>query len=212
MTVSQLSLYNGALRKMGERKLASLAENRSPRRVLDDIWNDGPGAIQAMLEKGLWHFAMRVQELTYSPSVTPAFGLTYAFNKTTDWVRTAAVCVDSRFNIPLTQYEDQAGFLFADLQNLYVKFVSNDASYGLNWSLWPAAFIDYFEDYLAWKGALRITQSKEIEAKMEKQMDKSGVLARNLNAMDEPAKFMPEGGWAASRRGNSGRRRPGYNW
>ena len=37
----RLDVYNGALRRLGSRRLASLTENREPRRVLDDIWNNG---------------------------------------------------------------------------------------------------------------------------------------------------------------------------
>lgn len=203
MTVSQLSLYNGGMRLLGERKLASLTEAREPQRILTDIWNDGPGAIRAMLEKGLWNFAMRSESMTYSPSVTPSFGYQYAFNKGTDWVRTASVCSDPYFNCPITQYDDEAGFLFCDLQTIYVKFVSDDPSYGNNLSLWTAAFIEYFEGYLAFKSAFRITQSREKEADMEKKMEKFGIKARNLDAMDEPAKFMPRGTWTTARRGRN---------
>ena len=37
MANDQLSLYNNALTVLGERKIASLTENREPRRVLDDV-------------------------------------------------------------------------------------------------------------------------------------------------------------------------------
>lgn len=201
MTVSQLSLFNGALRILGERSLASLTENREPQRILTAIWNDGPGATQAMLEKGFWNFAIRSMQMTYSPSVQPPFGYQFAYNKQTDWVRTAAVCTDPYYNQPLTQYDDEAGFLFCDPSTIYVKYVSNDASYGLNMSLWTAAFISYFEHYLAHKAAFRITMSKQKEMDVERAMEKAGIVARNLDAMDEPAKFMPSGTWSGARRG-----------
>jgi hypothetical protein len=213
MTVDQLSLFNGALLRLGERKLASLTEAREPQRVLTDIWNDGNGAIQTMLEKGLWHFAMRSQQLTYSPSVTPPFGYQFAYNKSTDWVRTAAVCMDPFYNQPLTQYDDEAGYLFCNLNTIYVKFVSKDASYGYNMALWPQAFIEYFECYLAMRGAKRITQSPAKEAEAEKAFKEQGTLARSLNAMDEPAKFFPAGSWTTARRGRfTARRQNSETW
>src|SRR5258708_823139 len=119
----KLSLYNGALTEfLGERKLANLTENREPRRVLDEIW-DG-GALRYCLEQGLWNFAMRTIQLTYSPSVEPDFGFRYAFDKPTDWVRTAALCVDEFFRCPLLQYNDEAGFWFADIDTIYVRYIS----------------------------------------------------------------------------------------
>lgn len=203
MTIGQLDIFNGALRVLGERKLATLTEAREPQRVLTDIWNEGKGSTRAMLEKGLWNFACRSQQLTYSPSITPPFGYQFAFNKTSDWVRTAQVCSDPYYNDPLTQYDDEAGYLFANLPNIYVKFVSDDAAYGNNYSLWPQAFIEYYEHYMAWRSCFRITQNKGKQDDIERDMDHLGIKARNLNAMDEPAKFFPQGSWSSARQGRS---------
>ena len=133
MATTRLKLYNEALITfLGERALGSLAENREPRRVLDAVWDNG--AIDYCLEQGLWNFATRAQQITYSPSVEPPFGYRYAFTKPDDYVRTAAVCSDERFNCPLTQYADEGGFWFADLDTLYVKYVSDDDQYGYDLS------------------------------------------------------------------------------
>src|SRR3546814_10721056 len=79
MTATQLSLYNGALRLCGEAKLANLTEDREPRYVLDDVWDDG--ALRHCLQQGLWNFAMRTVEAEYSPSVEPSFGFRRAFDR-----------------------------------------------------------------------------------------------------------------------------------
>jgi hypothetical protein len=201
MTISQLDLFNGALLLLGERKLASLSEAREPQRVLTQVWNEGKGATRAMLEKGLWKFAIRSSLMTYSPSITPSFGYQFAFNKQSDHVRTAAVCTDPYFNQPLTQYDDESGYLYCDFSTIYVKWVSDDPSYGNNLSLWTQAFIEYFEHFLAWRSAFRITLNKEKEADMAKKMETAGIKARSLDAMDGPAKFMPTGTWVSARRG-----------
>lgn len=201
MTESQLSLFNGALRILGERKLASLTEAREPQRVLTDIWNDGKGAIWAMLEKGFWKFAIRSASMTYSPSITPSFGYQFAFNKGTDWVRTVAVCSDPYFNQPLTQYDDEGGYLYCDFSTIYVKWVSNDASYGGDTTKWTEKFINYFEHYLAYRGCFRITMNKAKEADIKKDYESAGVEARSHDAIEGPTKFMPTGSWAGARRG-----------
>ncbi len=41
LVTTKLQIFNGALRMCGERKLASLSEDRQPRRLLDDEWADG---------------------------------------------------------------------------------------------------------------------------------------------------------------------------
>ncbi len=47
MAVDQLSLYNRALLIMGQRFLSDLSEEREPRRLLDQVWNDGAGRVQS---------------------------------------------------------------------------------------------------------------------------------------------------------------------
>src|SRR5260221_1483015 len=105
----QHSLYNGALRVLGQRKLAALTEESEPRHLLDDVW--GEGAVDACLEEGLWNFAIRTARLDYSPSIEPDFGFSRAFDKPTDWIRTAGMAADGYFRVRLTdeQVKDQAG-------------------------------------------------------------------------------------------------------
>jgi hypothetical protein len=63
---------------------------------------------------------------TTTPNVDPAFGLAYGFTKPSDWIRTAGVCSDERFATPLIQYKDEAGYWYADITPIYVRYVSND--------------------------------------------------------------------------------------
>jgi len=207
MTASRLGLYNGALAILGERKLASLTENREPRRVLDDIWDEG--AVGYCLEQGLWNFAMRSVELSADPDVSPQFGYRNAFSKPSDYVRTAAVASDEYFNSPLTQYSDEAGYWWADIDPLYVKFVSNGASYGADFAKWPGTFTLFVEHYLAHRACTRLTQSKTDKEQIKKDMKKALTDARSKDAMNEPASFLPSGSWSAARRGGSGGDRTG---
>lgn len=202
MATTRLLLYNAAMLDIGERQLSSLTENREPRRVLDIVWDTG--AVDFVLEQGLWNFAMRTVEIEYAPSITPAFGYARGFDKPTDWVRTAALCSDESFNVPLTQFVDEAGYWFAHLDALYVKYVSNDASYGADLSLWPQSFVKYAAAYLAHAAALRLTQSEEKVKKIERQMQRALIDARSKDAMNEPTMFLPRGSWLRARRGGGG--------
>ena len=192
----RLSLYNGALFLLGERKLASLTENREPRRVLDDVW--AGGAVNYCLEQGLWNFATRSAMIDYDPSYTPPFGYRYRFTKPEDYVRTAAVCTDEYFESPLTRYSDEGGAWYADIQTLFVQFVSKADNYGNDLSLWPDTFTQYVESYLAFK-AVKIAPGKLDEVK--KEMKRRLIDARSKDAMNQPAKFPPTGGWTRARIG-----------
>lgn len=204
MAVTQLGIYNDALRSIGERKLASLSENTEPRRVLDDIWAQGgdpAGAIIFCLEQGHWGFATRSSGLTYSPSVEPPFGFAYAFDKPTDWVRTIAVASDPYFKAPLADngYADEAGFWFANLTAIYVKYVSKDASYGLATALWPMSFANFLAKYLAFSAVGRLTQNAQKQELAEKAWLAALKKAKGIDGTNKPTALAPMGSWAGSR-------------
>lgn len=204
MATTKLLLYNRAIIMLGERQLSSIDENREPKRVLDMVWDTG--ARDFVLEQGLWNFAMRTAMIEYSPSVAPSFGYPRAFDKPDDWVRTAAVCSDEFFRQPLNRYSDEAGYWFADIDEIYVKFVSNDDGYGNNLSLWPQSFAQYVAAYLAQETARRLTHHEGKVAKLEDAA--KGLLkeARSKDAMNDPTAFPPEGSWTRARRGGRGGR------
>ncbi|WP_323994705.1 hypothetical protein [Aeromonas hydrophila] len=194
---SQLNVYNDALRLVGERQLVSLTENREPRRLLDAVWD---GAVEYCLEQGQWNFAIRSQMLDYSPSVEPPFGYRRAYDKPVDWIRTVAVASDPYFNAPLMQYTDEASFWFCDLDQIFVRYVSRDESFGKDTSLWPQTFRHFVAAYLAWQVAPRLKNDIDVD-KLERQyrMKKSDALAKD--ALQEATKPVPTGSWVRSRRG-----------
>jgi hypothetical protein len=201
----KLSIYNGALNILGERKLASVTENREPRYQLDDVWDNS--MIDRCLQMGQWNFAARSVELEASPSITPSFGYQFGFDKPPlDFIRTMAVCYDEYFSRPITRYSDEGQWIFADVEIIYLKYVSNDEQFGGDFSLWPANFTEFVEHYLAYKVAPRIAGLDFKERTMEAKFERALLKAKSTDAMESPAKFAPKGGWADSRQGfRSGR-------
>lgn len=197
--MSKLSVYQGACLALGERRLLSPTENRESRRALDDIWaRDGVGSC---LQMGLWNFAMRTIQYDYSPSVEPDFGYQRAFDKPTDWVRTAALCEDEFFKVPLLRYVDEAAYWYADLDTIYVRYVSNDTSYGFDYSKWPQNFTRFVELYFAWSVCERVTGSAEKKRDLERDMEIAKRQAKSTDAMDEATAFPPPGSWVRARQG-----------
>lgn len=194
---SQLSLYNDALLLMRERKIASLTENIEARRILDTAW-DG-GVVQYCLERGQWTFATRTIKLLYSPSVEPTFGYPRAFDKPDDFVRTAAICSDEFFREPLLQYSDEADFWFANIDIIYVKYVSNDDEYGWDMGKWPQSFVEFVVATLANRAVGKITQSKEVVDDVRRKFDGFVKEAKSVDAMAKPTAFPPMGTWTRSR-------------
>ena len=198
---TQLSLYNEALRIIGERKLASLTENREPRRILDAVWDNG--AINYCLEQGQWNFAIRSAKLEYNPSMEQPYGYQYAFERPSDLIRLTSLCSDEYFNVPLTQYTEEGGFWFSDLDEIYIKYVSNDTSYGKDYSLYPETFMRYVASYLASEIVDRLTQNNALWDKIYGVMRRRLTDARSKDAMSDPTAFPPTGAWVGSRRGGA---------
>jgi hypothetical protein len=193
---TQLTLYNGALLVAGERFIASLSVQEEPRRLLDQVWT---GAIKYCLEQGQWHFAMRTVQIDYDPGIEPDFGYRRAFVKPDDWVNTSGLCSDEYFTAPLTRYIDEAGYWYADLDTLYVRYVSNDALYGMDLNKWPETFREYVEAYLASRILLKIANSEDKAEKAGKLAERRLMLAKNKAAMAEPTSFPARGSWSSAR-------------
>lgn len=213
MGTSRLQIYNNALMLCGERSLASLTEDRKPRRLLDTVWDNN--GVEYCLEQGQWQFAMRTQRIDYDPDLEPDYGYQNGFQKPSDWMLTAAVCSDEYFKSPLTEYADELDYWYADLEIIYVKFVSNDNGYGLNLGEWPASFCDYVDAYFASRIILDLTGDKQrIQFLLGRGTGKinDGELGRRLKiaksraGMTQPARFPPPGSWNSARGGGRGDR------
>lgn len=197
MGTTKLKLYNGALRMLGERKLASLTEDRKPRRVLDETWD--AGTIDYCLEKGLWNHAIRTTQASFDPDVSPGFGHAYAFSKPSDFIRTAALCEDEHFYVPHLDYRDEQGYWFSDLSTLYISYVSNDDAYGNDLTLWPQTFIKYVASYLAWSVCKILTQGQTNKDDLETEMMAYLRDAKAKDAIAAPTEIPPSGTWVNSR-------------
>lgn len=204
MATSKLGVYNSALRLLGERSLASLTEDREPRRALDEAYD---ATVAFCLEQGQWNFAVRSIELTPTTSIDPGFGYVNAYTKPSDWVRTVGLCSDEYFQAPLLQYTDEAGYWWTDDNPIYIRYVSNGTSYGLDLSKWPATFARYVEYYLAVQVCERITQNMQKQEILKKEMHRVLVDARSKDAMNEATTFPPTGSWVRSRAGGYANRR-----
>lgn len=205
MATTQLKLYNEALQILGNRRLATIIDNNESRRLLDEVWDQG--ALDYCLELGLWNFALRSVEGTYSPSVTPPFGYTYAFSRPTDYIRLSQISSDDRFTAPYLDYRDEAGYWFMDLDTAYISYVSNDETgYGGDLSMWPESFTRFVAAYLAKEARERLAKGGISEDRVNKKYKDALTNARSKDAMEDPTKFLPVGGWRRARQGNSSNR------
>jgi hypothetical protein len=213
---TQLIVYNLALGHLEERALASLSEAREPRRVLDSYWAHCVAYCQ---EQGLWAFMIRTVQQDASTTLIPGAswnsndtpatppqpsGLEFAFKLPGDWVRTVIVSTSPTLDPPLTQYREEAGYLFANFTPIYYAYVSNDPQYGMNLGAWPECFTEFVSIALARMACKRVTGSTALCDGPDglKAMEKRARIdARSKDAMNLPPGFMPQSTWVRARRG-----------
>jgi hypothetical protein len=194
------------LGEIGERNLASLTENREPRRVLDYYWSD---VVSYCLAQGLWRFARRTVQQDASSTIIPAFGFNNAFPYPTDWIRTQIVSTSPDLDPPLLQYRDEGNYIYANATPIYLSYISADPQYGMNIGGWGENFVDFVTYRLARKASLRLNNDKQLKADLMKAEDRARRIAKAQEAMNDPPGLPPVPFWARARRGAFG---PGGLW
>lgn len=194
---TKLNIYKGALRLLGPHELDTITDDRAERYQLDDAWDD---AAAYVLQEGLWNFAIR--SATVTQSGTPIAGWDYAFTKPTDLVRIAGISNESTFLVGFEDYQDQGGKWYANVDTLYIRYVSNDASYGLSIASWPASFAKAMEAYLAFETGLPVSGDRGNRNDLYQLYKSRLARAKTLDAFDESVKFPPAGRLVRSRYGN----------
>lgn len=202
-----LEVYNLALAHIRETKLAAVDEAREARYVLDTFYTED---LKWMLEAGFWKFAMRTVKIDYDPDTAPAFGMSRVFNKPDDWVRTYLVSGSDRLDPPLDEWLEEGNVFIADLDTIYVRYVSNsETGYGGDRTRWTARFTTAFSWRLAASIAPKIMGASESsKAGISDEADKALKEALTFEAMREPTRRPPDGRWNRARfsgyRGSSG--------
>lgn len=150
------------------------------------------------LSGGLWNFALRsTQE---SSDATPSvLDFTYEFSKPDDFVRLAEISADAGFGNPLQRFAFEGTKFYANDDPVYLKYVSDDVSYGLNLAIWPALYTRFVIKSLAKEIAYTITGSKTAADKIDAEWDEARKKALTIDAMEAPTKRLPAGRLVRSR-------------
>ena len=195
----KLGVYNGTLRLMGERKLASLTEDLEARRVLDEAF---PDAVQYALGQGFWRFALRNVRIVSDPNVARDFGYQAAFAKPEDLVRLHAISSDEFMNIPLIHWQEEGGWWLSHDAEIFVSYVSNDSLYGGSLTAWTPNFLRYLQYHLATEIVERLAPSTDV-GKLEAKKDTALKDALSKDAMQTAPVWPMVGGWGGLRGGGS---------
>ncbi len=194
--VAKLELYNRALRHLKTVRLATLGELTASRRELDAVYD---GSLQYALELGGWKFATRTSSLTEPDAASTNFGLAYAYPKPSDFVRWVAICPDDLFTTEVEDWEEEAGYVYSNLNALYIKYVSNSTSYGLDLTAWPDNFVELVALIMAERACIPITSDVKLESDIAEKRRRAETRAKRFDAIKERTKFKPTGALVTSR-------------
>ena len=118
MAITQLGIYNDALRLVGETRLDSLTEDRESRYDLDGVYE--LGAIDKCLEVVRPKFASTTTALT---GTSVASG--YEFALPDDFVTIVGVYSDVELDQIVSRYTYDGSSIFCDYDTLYLRYTNN---------------------------------------------------------------------------------------
>lgn len=199
---TKLKLYNRALSHLSTIRLNSLTENRKERYELDAVYDE---VLQECLEAGNWKHAKRSSMLEYDSSIEPTFGYPNAFAKPDDYVRLLGLAEDENFKVEVSDWVDEGSTWYMNLQTVYVAYVSNDVSYGLNLGIYPENYAHFVGTRLALRSSLPISRDKFTRNDLISLSKEALATSKKLDAINEPVRTKPPGRLVTSRLG-SGRR------
>lgn len=156
----------------------------------------------------LWHAQLEKGQIATAPLVTTTAsdtgditGFKYRFAKPSDWVRTTMVSADGSFTDPLQLFDDIDVSWYANVDPIYVRFVSNHATNGGGLlTRWPALYTHYVELALAERVCLALNGSASMHDELtQKRLPKAKSRALSIDAINGPPRFMPVGRFVRSR-------------
>jgi hypothetical protein len=198
---TKLGIWNDALRMIGEHRLVSLTEDTEARYVLEDAWDD---CVKFVFTEGLWNFATKTEQIAADTGQTPIPGFDFVFDKPLYWLRTIAISQTSRFDTEAI-YRDENNKIYANVDTLYIRFISHERSDDSQIENWPPAFAKLVAAYLAMECAERVSGSSSKSAAIADEYKRVLASAKNKDALDQAQMFTSPGNWIRAMRGSSSR-------
>ena len=201
---NKLEVWNQALVHLEKEALASLTSQTEARYVFEKAW---PGVVEEAFNEGDWNFAKVSAALVLNNVETAATGWTYVFDYPSDYLRTLTVSNVPDFQQAFVDYIDQGGFLHANQNVMYLRYISNakmaaataDADLA-----WPTLFWRYVALKLAYETCGKLTGGSTLRDSLERRKEKALRQAKSIDARNENNKIDRPGSWLRARRGFGG--------
>jgi hypothetical protein len=194
MATSVVSIWNLALQKVGQSRVASISEDNSNARHCAACYDK---LRRAELRKAAWNFS--IVRATLAPSATiPEFTYALGFPLPVDCLR---LLIPPRLGLDwkIESLDDRPAILTNDGDVLYIRYIQDVTD--------PTRFDPLFEDMLACKMAFNmcevLTQSNTKKDALMQEYKDARNEAKKMNAFEKTPEQEPEDPWLASRRQGS---------
>ena len=202
---TQLSVFNGALRLLGEERMTDVSANTKPGRELRSAWGD---VTQRTFEEYNWNFASERTSLQRL-SETPAHSYDYYYAKPDDWLRTIAIrSTADDFGDTILYYVDEGGTdanpkgrIATSESAVYLRYISS--GYLTRIGNWPQIFADYVAGLLAQEICPGITGNSTKMESIAAMVRRRKHDAINWDSVQNPPRMTRVGRLVRSRYGSS---------
>lgn len=202
MGTTKLQLYKRACVLMEQTPISALTDSVESRRRLDDHYDD---VLAWLMEQAFWRCAMRTVEITENTGVAPAFAFEYAHDIPSDFIKRFVISASEFLDPPLDQqsqgnaYLMEGGYIWANVTPIYMRYLSNDSSYGYDLTKWTEGMANAFAHELAARTAPFLTGSKETANDLHKDAIMLSGKAATFDAMQQATQVTREGRWTKNR-------------
>lgn len=194
---SNIDIINVALRRVGARRINSLADDSDEAAVAGDVYDN---TLDELLRAHFWNFATKREKLARETDV-PTFQFDFAYALPSDWIRTVSVHPDDS-GVTHMLYKEELiegqKTILASTEDVYMRYIARITDP----NIWSADFRDVVSYNLARDMAIVIASSNTLLTNLDALARRALAKARSSDSMGSSPERRPRGSWV-TRRGTS---------
>jgi hypothetical protein len=190
MPVTQVSIVNSALAKVGQAPVQSLTQDTRAAQIINSIYD----LVQdELLSMHPWNFA--IKRATLSPTNnTPIYDYEFEYDIPSDCLR----MLDNEYDYTAVKpdWQVEGRKLLSNESSLNVRYIARET----DCTMWSPTFAEAFAWHLAHKIAYALTQSTEREKMCQDSAKKALSEARTMDGVEGTLRGLQADEWTMSRR------------
>jgi hypothetical protein len=191
----KLTLYNEALRLVGDLRLVTLTDDVEARYALDDAWNR---SVLFVASQANWPHAYASAQASLLPDTSsPGYTKSYTINNA-NWLRTVMVSLDEHFAVG-AHYHQALGKLFLNTSavNIFVRYIDKTYLGDAHIATWSEMFCSAVSHRLAFEVCERLTQDPQKAQSIYALFVEVLNLAKSQIALETSMMMISPSQWAA---------------